>query len=159
MKDQLDGIQQTNSNYEKKQVFLFSITLLNTKFWRKSEESLDSKQKLRQAEIQNLWATYFKKNRKEQDLIKDIKALILKNKTVYYNFEKLITKGIIIYKIGSDRISRLANDLEIKINQILSDDSDFDVSEIKDELCEQEIEANQRTLKRYKKWIMSTNSQ
>ena len=85
--------------------------------------------------------------------------MILKNKTVYYNFEKLRTKEIIICKIGSDRISRLTNDLEIKISQILSDDSDFDVSEIKDELCEQEIEANQRTLKRYKKWIMSTNSQ
>ena len=88
--------------------------------------------------------------------------MILKKKTVYNNFEKLITKGIIIRKIGSGRKSRLTNDLQIKISQILSDDSDLDVSEIKDELCEQGIEINQRTLTRYlreKKRIMSTNSQ
>ena len=77
--------------------------------------------------------------------------MILKKKTVYNNFEKLRTKGIIIRKIGSGRKSRLTNDLEIKISQILSDDSDLDVSEIKDELCEQGIEVNQRTLTRYLK--------
>ena len=63
----------------------------------------------------------------------------------------LRTKGIIIHKIGSGRKSRLTNDLEIKISQILSDDSDLDVFEIKDELCEQGIEVNQRTLTRYLK--------
>ena len=77
--------------------------------------------------------------------------MILKKKTVYNNFEKLRTKGIIIRKIGSGRKSPLTNDLEIKISQILSDDSDLDVSEIKDELCEQGIEVNQRTLTRYLK--------
>ena len=77
--------------------------------------------------------------------------MILKKKTVYNNFEKLRTKGIIIRKIGSGRKSRLTNDLEIKIRQILSDDSDLDVSEIKDELCEQGIEVNERTLTRYLK--------
>ena len=45
--------------------------------------------------------------------------------------------------------TRLTNDLQIKISQILSDDSDLDVSEIKDGLCEQRIEVNQRTLTRY----------
>ena len=72
------------------------------------------------------------------------------------------TKAIIIRKIGSGRKSRLTNDLEIKISQILSDDNDLDVSEIKDELYEQRIEVNQRTLTRYlkeKKRIMSTNFQ
>ena len=83
--------------------------------------------------------TYFKSNRNEQDLIKDFPALILKRKTVYNNFKKLRTKGIIIRKIGSGKKSRLINDLEIKISQILSDDSDLDISEIKDELCEQGI--------------------
>ena len=73
----------------------------------------------------------------------------MKRKTVYNNFEKLRTKEIIIRKIGSDRKSRLTNDLEIKISQILSDDSDLDVSEIKDELCEQGIKVNQRTLTIY----------
>ena len=113
-------------------------------FEEKSEESPDSKPKSRHAENQNLWATYFKNNRNEKDLIKDFPALILKKKTVYNNFEKLRTKGIIIRKIGSGRKSRLTNDLEIKISQILSDDSDLDVSEIKDELCKQGIEVNQR---------------
>ena len=77
--------------------------------------------------------------------------MILKKKTVYNNFEKLRTKGIIIHKIGTGRKSRLTNDLEIKISQILSDDSDLDVSEIKDELCELGIEVNQKTLTRYLK--------
>ena len=75
--------------------------------------------------------------------------MILKKKTVYNNFEKLRTKGIIFRKIGSGRKSRLTNDLEIKISQTISDDSDLDVSEIKDELCEQGIEVNQRTRTRY----------
>ena len=60
-------------------------------------------------------------------------------------------KRIIIRKISSGRKSRLTNDLEIKINQIILDDIDLDVSEIKDELCEHGMEANQKTLTRYKK--------
>ena len=68
--------------------------------------------------------------------------MILKKKAVYNNFEKLRTKGIIINKIRSSRKSRLTNDLEIKINQILSDDNDLDVSEIKNEFYEQGIEVN-----------------
>ena len=44
---------------------MLSITLLNTKLRRKSEESPNSKPESRQAEIQNLWATYFKNNRNE----------------------------------------------------------------------------------------------
>ena len=139
---------------------MLSITLINTKFWRKMLRIPWFKAKSRHAEIQNLWATYFKNNRNEQDLIKDFPALILKKKTVYNNFEKLGTKGIIIRKIGSGRKSQLIYDLEIKISQILYDDSNLDVSEIKDELYEQGIEVNQRTLTIYlKKWIMSTNSQ
>ena len=59
------------------------------------------------------------------------------------------TKGIIISKFRSGRKSRLKNYLEIKISQILSDDSDLDVSVIKDELCEKGIEVNQSTLTRY----------
>ena len=86
--------------------------------------------------------------------------MILKKKTVYNNFEKLRTNEIIIHKIESGRKSRLTNDLEIKISQILSDDSDLDVSEIKDEFCKLGIEVNQRTLTRYlKKKNMNTNSQ
>ena len=86
--------------------------------------------------------------------------MILKKKTVYNNFEKLRAKGIIIRKIGSGRKSRLTNDLEIKISQIPSDDLDLDVSEIKDELCEQGIEVNQRSLARYlqkKLWAQTPN--
>ena len=109
----------------------------------------DLKPKSRHSEIQNLWATYFKNNRNEQDLIEDFSALIIKKKTVYNNFEKLKTIRIIIRKIGSGRKSRLTNDLQIKISQILSDDSDLDVSEIKEELCEQGIEVSQRKLTRY----------
>ena len=60
--------------------------------------------------------------------------------------KKLKTKGIIFHKIGTGGKSRLTNDFEIKISQIVSDDSDLNVSEIKDELCEQGVEVNQRTL-------------
>ena len=84
----------------------------------------------------------FINNRNEKDIIKVLPALILKKKTVYNNFEKLRTKGISNHKIGSGRKSRFANDLEMKISQTLSYDSDLDVSEIKDELCEQGIEVN-----------------
>ena len=45
--------------------------------------------------------------------------------------------------------------LEIKISQIISDDSDLDVSEIKDEFCGQRIKVNQRTLTIYLKKKMN----
>ena len=151
MRDQLDGIKQANSNYEENKSSCTWSHSSTQSFEEKSEESPDSKPKSRHAEIQKLWATYFKNNRNEQDLNKDFPALILKKKTVYNNFEKLRTKGIIIRKIESGRKSLLTNDLEIKISQILSDDRDLDVSEIKDELCEQGIEVNQRTQTRYLK--------
>ena len=50
---------------------------------------------------------------------------------------------------------KVKSDLEIKINQILSDDSNLNVSEIIDELCEQGIEVNQRTLMKYLKKKLS----
>ena len=77
--------------------------------------------------------------------------MILKKNNVYINSEKLRIKGLIISKIGPGRKTQLTNDLEIKISQILSENSDLDVFEIKNELCEQEIEVNQRTLTRYLK--------
>ena len=47
------------------------------------------------------------------------------------------------------------------ISRILSEDSDLDVSKIKDELCEQGIEVNQRTLTKYLKkkelWAQTPN--
>ena len=131
MRDQIDGIQQANSNYEENKSSCSRSNSSTQSFEEKSEESPDSKPKSRHAEIQNLWATYFMNNRNEQDLIKDFPALILKKKFVYNNIEKLKTKGIIILKIGSGRKSRLTNNLEIKICQILSVGSDLDVPKLK----------------------------
>ena len=79
MRDQLDRIQQVNSNYEENKTSC-SRSYSTQSFEEKSEESPDSKPKSRHAEIQNLWATYLKNNRNKQDLIKDSPALILKKK-------------------------------------------------------------------------------
>ena len=80
MTDQLDGIQQANSNYEENKSSCSQSHSLTQSFEEKSEESPDSKPKSRHADIQNLWETYFNNNnnRNEQDLIKDFPALIFK---------------------------------------------------------------------------------
>ena len=80
MRDQLDGIQQANSNYEENKSSWSRSQSSTQSFEEKSEESPDLKPKSRHAEIQNLWPMYFKNNRNKQDLIEDFPALILKKK-------------------------------------------------------------------------------
>ena len=62
-------------------------------------------------ETQNLWATYFKNYKSEQELIKGLPALILMKKLI-----TIILKNDnnldIISKIGLDRKLRLTNNLE-----------------------------------------------
>ena len=80
MRNQLDGIQQVNSNYEEISLHVLNHTPQHKVLKKKCEESSDSKPKSRHAEIQNLWATYFKNNINEKDLIKNFPALLLKKK-------------------------------------------------------------------------------
>ena len=91
---------------------MLSLTLINTKFRRKSEEFPDSKSKSRHAETRNLWAAYFKNNWNEQDLIKDLPALILKKKTVYNSLERWEQKELLFVKLDQAENKMLANYIE-----------------------------------------------
>ena len=57
MRNQLDGIQQANSNYEEKNSPCSRSHSSTQSFEEKSEESPNSMLKSRHAEIQNLWET------------------------------------------------------------------------------------------------------
>ena len=135
---------EANSNYKENRSSCFRSNSSTQIFLRKSKKFPDSKsnqdmQRFRIYERSIL--RIIDANKKNLRL----SGFDFEKKTAYNNFEKLRIKGIIICKIGSCRKSWLTNDLKIKIIQILSDECYLDVSKIKDELCEQGIEVNQRT--------------
>ena len=114
MRNQLNGIQQANSNYEENKSSCSRSHSSTQIFEKKGEESPDSKPKSWHAENENLWANIFKIIETTR-FNKRLPSFDFEEKTVFNNFEKLRTKGIIIRKIGSGRKSRLTIDLEINL--------------------------------------------
>ena len=82
-------------------------------------------------------------------MIKERPPFLLKKKTVYNIFEILREKGAYIRKKGSGRKSNWDDDLKNHIEEILGEDSDLEVNEIKERLVEKGYKLAYSTLCRY----------
>ena len=117
--------------------------------WDSSKSNNDESPILKHKELQNLWSQYFRDGKTESDLIKERPPFLLNKKTVYNIFKRLREKGAYIRKKGSGRKSNWDDDLKNHIEEILGEDSDLEVNEIKERLVEKGYKLVYSTLCRY----------